>query len=86
MQSTRRRPDILPVRLFFIEPRIQSNLKFNQTLEVKSQFRCQGPGRDVMRPAKRRQEVVQHIIIGNVNRRQPRTPFVPFTMKQIVIA
>lgn len=52
---------------------------------MESKFRCQGPRRYVMCATERRQEVVQHIIVGNIDRRQPCTPFVSFAMKQIVM-
>ena len=55
-------------------------------LEVKPNLRCQRTRCHVVGAAERRQEVVQSIFVGQVDRRHLQTPLVPVAFEEVVVA
>jgi hypothetical protein len=70
-----------PVQAALPEPTPQEN-----RLEMKANLSCQRPRRHVVRAAKRRQKVVQGILVRQVDRRQLQTPLVPVALEEVVVA
>ena len=57
-----------------------------RSLKMDSDLGSQCTRRDIVRPAEGRKKVVKHIVVGNVNRCQLQTDFVPVAMEQIVVS
>ena len=57
-----------------------------QYSEVEAELRGVGARRNVVRPAECRKEVVQRVLVGHVDGRQPQTPLVAIAPKQVVLA
>ena len=55
-------------------------------LEVETQFRRLGAGRDVVRAAKSRKEIIQSHSVRQIDDRKAEAPSVPIPAKQVVLA
>jgi len=55
-------------------------------LEVEADLARERARRDVVRPAERGQEVVERLFIRHIDHGEPRTPFEPVSMEDIVVA
>ena len=56
------------------------------SLEVKRDGSGKAPRCDIMRTAERRQKIVQHVRVGQVDHLEPRAPFVMVAMEQVVVS
>src|SRR5579871_4666702 len=54
-------------------------------LEVEAQLRRIGARRDIMSAAESGKEIVDRNFIGNVDCGKPQAPFVPVSLKQVVV-